>query len=134
MKQEKNITVDNDIFKLAVELENSRSKAMVNGSIKPLSQMLSDDLYYGHSSGYGDNKEVFLDSVKNGKYSYNQITTEVRSAVPIEKDGIVIYGKVNLNVNVDNVKKDMESVYVAVWRKEDQDWRLVAHQTALIKK
>lgn len=134
MEQEVKNTADNDLFKLAVELENSRGEAMVNGAIKPLSQMLSNDLYYGHSSGYGDNKNVFLDSVKDGKYSYNQITTEVRSAVPIGQDGIVIYGKVNLNVNVDNAQKDMESVYVAVWRKEDQDWRLVAHQTALIKK
>jgi hypothetical protein len=41
---------DKQLFNMAVELENKRASLMTTGDADKLAQILSDDLYYAHSS------------------------------------------------------------------------------------
>ncbi len=122
-----------DAMKCAITLEEQRRQAMLQGSLDLLDPLLSDSLYYGHSSGYGDNKQVFLQQVKDKVYHYLDINLHIDGAAPVGDDGLVINGKVTLKVTADGGEKTMHSVYLAVWRKEAGTWRFLAHQTTLQK-
>ncbi|WP_299289404.1 nuclear transport factor 2 family protein [uncultured Mucilaginibacter sp.] len=132
MKNENKQTIQNPLG-LAVELEGLRKEAMIKNSVDLLCPLLSESLYYGHSSGYGDDKETFLQNVNDKTYDYYDISLNIEKAVPIGLDGLAINGKVKLVVDAEGNEKTMNSVYVAVWRNEDDVWRLLSHQTALQK-
>jgi hypothetical protein len=119
------------VFQQAVELEDLRCKALMSNSAEELSVLLSDDLYYGHSSGYGDNKQGFLKGVQDHLYVYKDVSVKVLDVHPVGGEGIVINGEITLVVDVDKEEKTMSSVYVAVWRKENSKWLFLTHQTAI---
>ncbi|MDQ0595032.1 hypothetical protein QFZ37_003401 [Chryseobacterium ginsenosidimutans] len=122
-----------DLKSLAIKLENERGLLMVNAEISALQDMLSPELYYGHSGGYFDTKESFLNKLTDGTYDYHNIHTVVNEVVPIGEIGFSVHGEVQIVVTINGKHLDMYSIYMAVYRKEDGLWKFLAHQTALKK-
>ena len=125
--------IQDEAMTVAIALEEKRKQAMLQGSVALLEPILSESLYYGHSSGYGDNKKVFLQQVENKVYHYLDIEFNIDNAVPIGDDGLVITGEVMLIVTENAAEKTMHSIYLAVWKKERGLWRFLAHQTTTQK-
>lgn len=107
---------------------------MVKGDAQGLAPLLSDELYYGHSGGTYDNKASFLAKFSAGDYCYQAVETQIDKAQLIGTEGLVINGQVHIKVTLHGQPADMYSIYVAVWKKEDGQWKFVAHQTAIKKK
>jgi hypothetical protein len=123
----------NDILKLAAELEGKRADAMMKGDGISLESMFSEDLSYGHSSGYAENKADYLKNFAAGNYAYRFIKTTLKKVSAIGHNGLVITGELINEANLFGTEVKMHSVYLAVWRLEGGTWRFLAHQTALIK-
>jgi hypothetical protein len=122
-----------DIMKLAIALEEKREKAMMSSDASLLGSMFSEDLSYGHSSGYAESKADYLKNFAAGNYAYRFIKTTVKKVFAIGHDGLVITGELINEANLFGTEVKMHSVYLAVWRLEGDAWRFLAHQTALIK-
>ena len=125
--------MEDDILKLATELEQKREKAMMSGDGSLLGSMFSEGLSYGHSSGYVESKAGYLKNFVAGHYTYRFIKTTLKNVSAIGHDGLVITGELINEARLFGKEVEMHSVYLAVWRLEGGTWRFLAHQTALIK-
>ena len=56
---------------LAIKLEEKRGMLMVNADISRLQEMISTNLYYGHSGGYFGTKDSFIEKLADGIYDYH---------------------------------------------------------------
>ena len=121
-----------DFFKIAVELEQMRASLMAAGDASKLARILSDDLYYAHSSGTHEGKEDYIDKYRRGVFVYYEFRTLVESVVPLGPNALQLNGTVRLDVAISGVLKRMDSIYLAVWRRESNIWRLLGHQTTLL--
>jgi hypothetical protein len=122
-----------NLFELAVDLEHKRCQALMSNDAEKLAILLSEDLYYGHSSGYGDNKKDFIRGIEDRVYVYKSVSTTLHNVNPVGEQGIVINGEIQLVVELAGKETSMNSVYVAVWRKEGSEWLFLTHQTAIKK-
>lgn len=118
---------------LAIKLEEERGMLMVNADISRLQEMLSTNLYYGHSGGYFDTKDSFLEKLADGTYDYHKLITVVNEVVPIGEAGISVQGEVQIVVTINGKYLDMYSIYLATYKNENGVWKFLAHQTALKK-
>ena len=123
---------DQTLRKMAVELENKRASLMTTGDADKLAQILSDDLYYAHSSGTHEGKRDYIEKYRTGVFVYREFETEVEAVVPLGPDAVQVNGIVRLEVAISGVVKRMESIYLIVWRREKGTWRLLSHQTTLL--
>jgi hypothetical protein len=123
---------DGQFFNMIVELENKRASLMTTGDADKLAQILSDDLYYAHSSGTHEGKRDYIEKYRAGVFVYREFETEVEAVVPLGADAVQVNGIVRLLVAISGVTKHMESIYLVVWRRERGTWRLLSHQTTLL--
>ena len=122
-----------ELTDLANRLEDSRVKAMVDADIKTLDDILSNELYYGHTSGYIDNKASFLEKIASKQYSYFSITKQIADVQAIGESGLVINGELTIEANASGEKKVFHAIYLAVWRMEGEVWRFLSLQAAFKK-
>ena len=125
--------MENELLELAVRLEQQRETAMMNGDGESLSTIYSDDLSYGHSSGYAESKVEYLRNFNEKNYVYTFVKTTVDKVTGIGNSGLVIVGHIINEAILFGQDVKMHSIYLAVYRLEGQQWRFISHQTALIK-
>ena len=119
-----------ELFQLAQTLERQRFDAMVRSDVAALDALLSDELYYGHSSGFAEGKVAYLDAVCRGVYVYRRAESVIASVVDLGSDACMVCGDLTLVGVMAGEEKVMASIYVANWRREAGIWRFVAHQSA----
>lgn len=122
-----------DLKSVAIKLEDDRGALMVNADISQLQETLSPDLYYGHSGGYFDTKDSLLKKLSDGTYDYHKLSTVVNKVVSIGEAGFSVQGEVQIVVTINGKHLDMDSIYLATYKREDGVWKFLAHQTALKK-
>jgi len=123
---------DQALRKMAVELENKRASLMTTGDADKLAHILSDDLYYAHSSGTHEGKRDYIEKYRTGVFVYRKFEAEIETVVPLGPDAVQVTGIVRLEVAISGVLKCMESIYLVVWRREKGIWRMLSHQTTLL--
>jgi len=121
---------DEALAELAGTLERRRCDAMVSGDIAALGALLSEDLRYGHSSGYADDRAAYLAAVSTGHYAYRRAECRIEQVAGLGTEGLMVCGSLTLVGQIGGVEKTMNSIYVANWRREDGVWRFLAHQSA----
>ncbi len=114
---------------LAGDLERKRAGLMAAGDAEGLSELLSDDLYFAHSSGLRDDKASYLRQFQAGAFVYHAIEPTVEAATPIGERGFMATGTLAVHVTVDGVEKHVRLIALVVWRQEAGRWRLLANQT-----
>jgi hypothetical protein len=97
-----------------------------------LAEMLSDDLYYCHSSGSLDNRASFLDNVRNGPIQYRTIE---RSEEHVRLVGPTAFltGRVAIVVDVAEHRVDLDLRYLAVWTEGETGWAFEAWQSTPVR-
>jgi hypothetical protein len=86
--------------------------AMTSGDSIQLSQLVSDDLSYGHSSGHIDDKKTFINKLASGKSDFVSIT--------LSEQQIILHGKTAIV---------RHKLYVMlVWVKQGGVWKLLGRQ------
>ncbi len=113
-----------------LKTEKDRFAAQVSKNYSVLDQTIGEDLYYVHSNGNIDTKESFIQGIKDGSRSYNDITmeeTKVRiyygnTAIV---NGICTYFRTAENGQPNNLRLRYTNVYV----KRGKQWQMVTWQS-----
>lgn len=106
----------------------SLKNALIAKDSVTLSNLLADDVTYGHSTGVIQTKAQLIRSALNGEQDYKSIEPSNMS-VRIYNDNTAVVN-VTLKVNVSNSGKplDVTLFTTLVWVKVNGDWKLVARQ------
>lgn len=112
-----------------LDLEKNRFKAMIEGNVELLDQLISDDLYYIHSNGKVDNKETFIGGIKNGTSKYGNILIE-ESKIRIYGDVAIINGICTYENNKpDGSSNNLQLKYTSVYANSNGHWKFVSWQS-----
>jgi len=91
-----------------------------------LDSVLSTDLHYCHSSGAVDTKPSLMTALVSGRLKYLAYAYEDRHFTAVAPGIILMTGRTRATVaNGAAPNHDLYLTYLAVWRKEDNAWRLL---------
>lgn len=113
------------------ELEKQRFAALVSKDYAYLDKVLAEDLYYCHSNGLIDNKTSFVQSIKDGKLTYQEMVPEELKVRVYGKTAVitgVCAAKVLSNGQQLNTRFRFTDVYV----KNKAGWQMVSWQSLRI--
>jgi ketosteroid isomerase-like protein len=112
-----------------LDLEKKRFKAMTEGNVELLDQLISDDLYYIHSSGEVDTKDNFIGAIKDGSRNYGGILIN-ESKIRIYGDAAIINGICTYERKTpDGSPNDLQLKYTSVYANLAGDWKFVSWQS-----
>ena len=106
----------------------SLKNALIAKDSVALSNLLADDVTYGHSTGVIQTKAQLIRSALNGEQDYRSIEpSNMNVRIYNDNTGVVT---INLKVNVINLGKplDVNLAATLVWIKINGEWKLVARQ------
>ena len=106
--------------------EDSRYRAMVEGDLAALTELLAPGLSYTHSSGVRDTREDYLGKLRSGYYVYRRVEHPV-DRVEVSGDGAIVAGRMTAAVDVDGVPKRIDNLALAVWTRATGTWQLLAY-------
>lgn len=112
-----------------VAADEARVAAMKAADPAGLEKVFSDELHYAHSSGVVDTKAAFVEALVSGKSKYVGIDYEDRKFTFPAPGVAMMTGRAR--VQVVSAKGTMDAVlsYLAVWRKEEGEWKFLAWQS-----
>lgn len=108
-------------------LENRRYQAMLDGDAQVLDELLSDRVVYTHSFGERDDKASYLEKVRSGFFVYHEIEHPVEK-LTVTEDYAVIVGQMRASVTNNGEVRTLNNACLAVWVREDDDWKFLAYQ------
>jgi ketosteroid isomerase-like protein len=115
-----------DVKEVSEAVEKLRM-AMVNGDKNSLSEVTSDALSYGHSSGRVEDKTSFVQTLSTGQSDFVSITLSEQT-VNVSGNTAIVRHKLNAETN-DNGKPGTVNLGVLlVWQKQKGKWMLLARQ------
>ncbi|MFJ9032720.1 nuclear transport factor 2 family protein [Streptomyces sp. NPDC102274] len=117
-----------DLLRFASDLEARRGALLVSGDTDALAVLLSEELYYAHSTGLVDDKKSFVEKFRNGSFVFRSVDAQVESARQLGEHAFQAGGVLTLRVLVDGAERSIVAGYLVVWRQEEGAWRLIGHQ------
>ena len=117
---------------LAHELEDKRWQLLLRGDAEAIADLVSDDLQFVHSSGLKDDKKQYLDAIRTGAVIYRSADSRIATVVPLGDQSFIAGGAVEMTATVRGTDRSLHSLFMVVWRREQEAWRLVAHQTTSV--
>lgn len=102
--------------------------ALLSKDSVSLSNLLSDNVTYGHTNGLVQTKAQLIRSVVSGEQDYREIAPSDMKIRVYEGTGIVTM-KSMVKMNYQGKPLDMSMNILLVWVKSDKDWKLVARQS-----
>ena len=103
-------------------------KALVQKDTVVLKKLLHDDLGYGHSNGWVENKKEIIENLVSGKMQYKSIHSEL----PVWKqtgDMVTLRTKSQIEFIVNGKEGKLDLFVLQVWHKAGDEWKLVARQS-----
>lgn len=119
------------IFELATELETKKSRLMIARDVAALAELLSQDLYYVHSNGLKDTKEIVLKNLWKGNVVYSKLDAQLDEVVALGTSAFQAHGRLFLEVTLNGVERKFQTLILVVWRQENGTWRLLSQQSTL---
>ncbi|HEV8286086.1 MAG TPA: nuclear transport factor 2 family protein [Chitinophagaceae bacterium] len=105
-------------------------KALVNKDEKALTQLLHDNVSYGHSNGWVQNKTEIISDLKSGKLVYDKIENTSVTIVAINNDWATVRTNTNANGKSLTIPAfELKLHVLQVWLKTKQGWQLLARQS-----
>jgi ketosteroid isomerase-like protein len=113
------------------QLETRRFRAMCEGDVATLEQLLADTLVYTHSSASVDSKASYVAGIRSKKWVYKRVE---RAAEEIQVHGncAVVTGEAHIDVAVGGTDKTLRSRYTNVWVDGAKGWQMAAWQSTPI--
>ena len=119
--------------KAVADIERQRFSAQVSKDFAVLEQVLANDLTYTHSNGNSDNKQSYIQSIRDGKSKYD--------AIDVEDLKVRVYGKTAVINGVCMIKamSNGEAInthlrYTDVYVRNGKQWQMVAWQSIRLAK
>ena len=115
-----------DDVQAVLAAEDRRYRAMVDGDLDALADLLADGLSYTHSSGTRDTREEYLAKLRSRYYVYRRAEHPV-DRVEVTGDTAIVVGRMTALVDVAGVPKSLDNLALAVWTRTGGSWRLLAY-------
>jgi ketosteroid isomerase-like protein len=109
--------------------DTARVLSTLRGDADRLGRLLSDHLIYCHISGKVQTKEVLLAAVRTNRIKYEAYDYREKNIVRLSDDLALLTGQVHLKASAGKEHVEFEIRILAVWRREDGGWRLLAYQS-----
>ena len=114
-----------------VNIEKERFAALVSKDYAYLDKVLADDLYYCHSNGHIGTKSSFVQSIKDGKLTYQEMVPE-ELKVRIYGKTAVITGQCAAKVLSNGQQLNTRFRFTDVYVKNKAGWQMVSWQSLRI--
>jgi hypothetical protein len=111
-------------------LERARFSAMMSGDLTTLSALLDDDLIYVHSNGEADSKDEYIESLRQGRITYDEISVTADRCWQAGGCFVLVQfvsARMRLGVGAEPVERSL--TIMSVWRQAPAGWRLIAMQS-----
>jgi hypothetical protein len=109
--------------------DDKRVAATIAADETGLSEILSDDLRYAHSSGAVDSKDSLTEALVSGRTKYVSVDYEQRDFTFPAPGIALMTGRAHLKATTASGGVDMIAGFLAVWREEKGHWRFLAWQS-----
>ena len=109
-------------------LEQTLYRAMIERDFQTLRSLLSDDLWYVHSTGVAE----YLAAVANGRYEYDRIASR-ELTIRLHADTGVVTGEVEMSVSAaGEPKRLIRLLFSLLWVRQAGRWQLLVRQATRI--
>jgi ketosteroid isomerase-like protein len=112
-----------------LDMEKSRFQAMINEDFDFLENLIDDQLVYIHSNGNVDSKASFINAIREGKTSYDDIKMEESKVRIYDKTAIINGLCVFFQKNPDGSPRQTRLRYTNVYVKQKGKWKMVSWQS-----
>jgi ketosteroid isomerase-like protein len=120
----------NNLQQAISQLEDQRYSAMQRKDVAKLSELLSDDLRYIHSSGDIDTKTSYLDGLEHDVWTYGAITRSDQT-IRATPSVALVFSRLQVDLVARGEPKKLDNLALAVWAFENSRWQLVAVQSGV---
>jgi len=110
--------------------DDLRVSAMIAGDSARLDEVLSDGLHYAHSVKLIESKAEHIASLASRHLIYQKIDFRRREFSVIAPGAVACYGRALVDVGTERMIFRVDINFLAVWRLENQRWRLFAWQSS----
>jgi uncharacterized protein (TIGR02246 family) len=110
--------------------ERAWGAAVVKNDFAALEKVMSDELYYSHSSGVVDTKRSYIDNLKSGKARYTQVEYDEIKVAVLSPDIAIAAIRARVTTINDGKPNPMKMALLHVFQKKGGQWQLRAHQSA----
>ena len=114
----------------ALRADKARLTAMVAGDGAALGRLMSDQLRFVHSDGRVESKADYVKNLMAGDTEYADAKTSEVETMQVTTDVVVVLGVQEMRKRLGPTWSEVKLRYLAVWRNEYGEWRMVAWQSA----
>lgn len=114
--------------KAVLAVEKQRFDAQVSKNYAVLEQVLANDLVYTHSHGGSDTKPSFIQSIRDGKSSYDAIDPQEQN-VRLYGNMAIINGVCAVKMTSNGQTINMRLKYTDVYVRKGNQWQMVSWQS-----
>jgi sugar phosphate isomerase/epimerase len=107
-------------------------RALVEPDSLTLNYLTADELTYGHSSGFIENKEAFVKAIMTGKSDYAKITPS-NQEITIKGNLAWVRNDLVVDTFANNAPTTLKLKMLYIWTKDSGYWRLFARQPVRIQ-
>ena len=111
------------------EAMSNLNKALMNKDEKALVRLLHQDVSYGHSNGWVQNKTDIINDLKSGKLIYDKIENNSVTIVAINNRWATVRINTNAEGKVNGNSFQFKLHVLQVWLKAKSGWQLLARQS-----
>ncbi|MBL8293777.1 MAG: nuclear transport factor 2 family protein [Bryobacterales bacterium] len=116
-----------------LSLDKQWSDAIVKSDTATLERLLAADLVYAHATGIIDTKTSYIAKIKERRQVYKSFEQR-NPIVNIYKDAAVTFSHVRVTGTNQSGEFDDKIMLIHFWIKQNNAWRLAAHQTTKVDK
>ncbi|UFH53856.1 nuclear transport factor 2 family protein [Spirosoma sp. KNUC1025] len=119
--------------KAVLAVEKQRFDAQIKKDYAVLDRVLADDLIYTHSNANTDNKQSYIQSIREGKSKYDAISIEEQK-VRVYGNTAVINGTCMIKAMNNGETINTHVKYTDVYVRNGSQWQMVAWQSIRLAK
>lgn len=106
---------------------NQLSAAMIAGDATKMKALTADTLTYGHSSGRVQDQAAFIDTIASGQTRYKRIDLS-NTVTTVTGENAVVRDHFSGTTESAGKLADVDFDVLAVWQKQNGQWKLLARQ------
>jgi ketosteroid isomerase-like protein len=111
-----------------IATEKQRFAAQVSRDYDALGKLLADDLVYTHSNGNTDNKQTYIQTIRDGKFRYEQIDV-AEQRVRLYGDVALINGICQIKATNNGEPTNLKLKYTDAYIRRHGQWQLITWQS-----
>jgi Domain of unknown function (DUF4440) len=96
-----------------------------------MDDLLASNLQYAHSNGNVDDKTSYMAKFQDGTFVYRSAVYQTNHLISLGAGAFAATGLMDMEVIVSGALRQIRSIFLVIWKQEQGQWRLAAHQNTL---